>query len=56
MELKVGQRYKAKKRIGSGAFGDIYHGTISLTLGVDVKTKEDVAIKLVRLPQLDRNP
>jgi hypothetical protein len=26
MELRVGGKYKLNKKIGSGAFGDIYHG------------------------------
>jgi serine/threonine protein kinase len=40
MELRVGGKYKITKRLGSGAFGDIY-------CGVNVKTNEEVAIKLV---------
>ena len=40
MELRVGGKYKVTKRLGSGAFGDIY-------AGVNVKTNEEVAIKLV---------
>ena len=43
MELRVGGKYKVTKRLGSGAFGDIY-------AGVNVKTNEEVAIKLVSLP------
>jgi serine/threonine protein kinase len=49
MELRVGGKYKITKRLGSGAFGDIY-------AGVNVKTNEEVAIKLELLnttrPQL----
>jgi len=40
MELRVGGKYRVTKRLGSGAFGDIY-------AGVNVKTNEEVAIKLV---------
>jgi hypothetical protein len=40
MELRVGGKYKITKRLGSGAFGEIY-------AGVNVKTNEEVAIKLV---------
>ena len=40
MELRVGGKYKVTKRLGQGAFGDIY-------AGVNVKTNEEVAIKLV---------
>ena len=40
MELRVGNKYKVTKRLGQGAFGDIY-------AGVNVKTNEEVAIKLV---------
>ena len=49
MELRVGGKYKVTKRLGQGAFGDIY-------AGVNVKTNEEVAIKLellsVEKPQL----
>ena len=27
LELKVANRYILNKKLGSGAFGDIYHGT-----------------------------
>lgn len=27
MELRVGKKYKLGKKIGSGAFGEIYQGT-----------------------------
>ena len=40
-EIPIGDYYKlnARKKLGSGAFGDIY-------LGTNLKTNEDVAIKL----------
>ena len=40
MELRLGEKFKLIKKIGSGAFGEIYQGS-------NVKTGEDVAIKLV---------
>jgi hypothetical protein len=40
MELRVGGKYKFTKRLGAGAFGDIYSG-------VNIKSNEEVAIKLV---------
>lgn len=40
MELRVGGIYKLCKKLGNGAFGDIYQG-------INVKTNEEVAIKLV---------
>ena len=45
MELRVGGKYKLTKRLGEGAFGKIY-------AGVNIKTNEEVAIKL---EQLDTN-
>jgi serine/threonine protein kinase len=49
MELRVGGKYKIIKKIGNGAFGDIY-------LGNNLRTGEDFAIKLepvkARHPQL----
>jgi hypothetical protein len=48
MELRVGGKYKLNKKIGSGAFGDIYHGKICfIASGTNIKSNEDVAIKLV---------
>lgn len=48
MELRVGGKFRLLKKIGSGAFGDIYSGDIlCLLLGTNVSTGEDVAIKLV---------
>ena len=40
MDLRVGKNYQLIKKIGSGAFGDIYEGR-------HTQTKETVAIKLV---------
>lgn len=39
MDLRVGNKFKLKKRIGSGSFGEVYSGE-------NVITKEEVAIKL----------
>jgi len=39
MDLRVGGKYKLSKKVGSGAFGEIYQGT-------NIKTGEEVAIKL----------
>ncbi|ESN93313.1 hypothetical protein HELRODRAFT_115704 [Helobdella robusta] len=39
MELRIGNRYRLGRKIGSGSFGDIY-------LGTDVVTAQEVAIKL----------
>mmetsp|Transcript_26882 Transcript_26882/g.43895 ORF Transcript_26882/g.43895 Transcript_26882/m.43895 type:complete len:333 (-) Transcript_26882:875-1873(-) len=39
MELRVGQKYRLGRKIGSGSFGDIY-------LGTNLQTAEEVAIKL----------
>ncbi|OHT17481.1 Casein kinase I isoform delta-like protein [Tritrichomonas foetus] len=49
MDLRVGSKYRLKKRIGAGSFGEIYAGE-------NVTTHEEVAIKLeparTRPPQL----
>ena len=53
MELKIGDKYKMVKKVGSGAFGEIYKGKINRTLnniifiGINLKSGEEVAIKLV---------
>ena len=59
MELRVGGKYRLSRKLGCGAFGDIYHGKSSLTptrvflirllynLGTNIRTNEEVAIKLV---------
>ncbi|VDN96307.1 unnamed protein product [Rodentolepis nana] len=39
MELRVGNRYRLGRKIGSGSFGEIY-------LGTDVTNNQEVAIKL----------
>lgn len=49
MDLRVGGKYKLKKKLGSGAFGDIY-------LATDIKKNTEVAVKLepvkTKFPQL----
>lgn len=40
MELRVGNKYRLGRKIGSGSFGDIY-------LGTTIKTGEEVIIPLV---------
>lgn len=59
MELRIGNKYRLGRKIGSGSFGDIYLG-ISLTnssLGSNIISGEEVAIKLesikARHPQLE---
>ena len=41
MEIKVGSKYKLLKKLGKGAFGDLYSG-------INMKTEEEVAVKLER--------
>lgn len=38
-EFVVGVKYKLKRKIGSGSFGDIY-------LGINIQNGEEVAVKL----------
>lgn len=38
-EFIVGVKYKLKRKIGSGSFGDIY-------LGINIQNGEEVAVKL----------
>jgi serine/threonine protein kinase len=40
MEIRIAHRFKLVKKIGSGAFGQIFEG-------VDLVTQETVAVKLV---------
>lgn len=49
MELRVGGKYRLSRKLGCGAFGDIYHGT-------NIRTNEEVAIKLVSATSLWRPP
>ena len=64
MELRVGGKYRLSRKLGCGAFGDIYHGKIytqviasetgfltlfCLHIGTNIRTNEEVAIKLVRI-------
>lgn len=50
-EIKIGEQYKlfSKRKLGSGAFGDIYYGIYALNLGLNFIKNEEVAIKLVIL-------
>ena len=42
MEIRVGGKYKIAKKLGGGAFGDLYSG-------INIKTNEEIAIKLEKL-------
>ncbi len=39
MEIKVGKTFKLTRKLGSGAFGEIFHG-------INLKNNVEVAIKL----------
>jgi len=39
MELIINKTFKLTRKLGSGAFGEIFHG-------INLKTNEEVAIKL----------
>ena len=49
MELKINKTFKLTKKLGSGAFGEIFHA-------INMKTNEEVAVKLentsTKSPQL----
>ncbi|KAJ1997276.1 serine/threonine protein kinase, partial [Coemansia thaxteri] len=50
MDLRIGNKYRLGRKIGSGSFGDIF-------LAVNIVTNEEVAVKLesvkARHPQLE---
>ena len=50
MDIRIGNKFRLGKRLGSGSFGEIF-------LGVNLTTGEEVAIKLesvkARHPQLE---
>lgn len=39
MEVKIGRSFKLTKKLGNGAFGEIFHG-------INLKTNMEVAVKL----------
>ena len=39
MDIKLSKTFKLTKKLGAGAFGEIFHG-------INLKTNEEVAIKL----------
>ena len=46
MEIRVGGKYSLSKKLGEGAFGEVF-------LGTNIKTGENVAIKLVSLQVIE---
>ena len=52
VDLRIGKKFQMIRKIGSGAFGEIFEGIYLLNsafvLGKNIKTDELVAIKLVR--------
>jgi hypothetical protein len=49
MELRVGGKYNLSRKLGSGAFGEVYLGTfftLTQQIGINIKTNEETAIKM----------
>ena len=72
MELRVGGKYRLSRKLGCGAFGDIYHGKTYRSnfhsstfdqflsapppIGTNIRTNEEVAIKLVSEIEIQSEP
>jgi len=54
-EINLGSHYKfyIDKKLGSGAFGDIYYGNYIknnlFSQGINTKTNQDIAVKVVNI-------
>jgi hypothetical protein len=46
-EVVIGGKFIRKRRLGGGAFGEVFAGNLLYNVGINKETKKEVAIKFV---------